>query len=53
MTDTKTSRLSLRLADDLRRRLERVAEQERRTLTNVIEIALEDWLNARTKRVSK
>ena len=53
MTDIKTSRISLRLSDELRKRLERAAQQERRTLTNVIEIAIEDWLEARTKKVGK
>jgi predicted DNA-binding protein len=35
---------SVRLPADIRERLEAIAKEERRTLGNVIRIALEDWL---------
>jgi predicted DNA-binding protein len=35
---------SVRLPADIRERLEAIATDERRTLGNVIRIALEDWL---------
>jgi predicted DNA-binding protein len=43
---------SVRLPADIRERLEAIATEERRTLGNVIRIALEDWLDGqgRAKR---
>ena len=38
---------SVRLPTDIRERLEAIADEERRTLGNVIRIALEDWLDER------
>lgn len=47
--DTKaeegTVATSVRLPADIRERLEAIATNERRTLGNVIRIALEDWLD--------
>ena len=47
--DTKveegTVATSVRLPADIRDRLEAIATDERRTLGNVIRIALEDWLD--------
>jgi predicted DNA-binding protein len=41
---------SVRLPADMRQRLETIANEERRTLGNVIRIALEDWLILRAKK---
>jgi predicted transcriptional regulator len=46
--ESETVSISVRLPKELRTRLEGVAADERRTLGNVIRIALEDWLKART-----
>jgi predicted DNA-binding protein len=47
--DTKaaegTVATSVRLPADIRERLEAIATDERRTLGNVIRIAIEDWLD--------
>jgi predicted DNA-binding protein len=47
--DTKveegTVATSVRLSADMREQLEAIATDERRTLGNVIRIALEDWLD--------
>jgi len=50
MKETKiegTVATSVRLPADIRERLEEIATAERRTLGNVIRIALEDWLESR------
>ncbi len=41
---------SVRLPAGMRERLEAIASAERRTLGNVIRIALEDWLISRGKK---
>jgi hypothetical protein len=41
---------SVRLPAGMRERLEAIANEERRTLGNVIRIALEDWLMLRAKK---
>jgi predicted transcriptional regulator len=48
--DDGTVATSVRLPADIRQRLEEIADEERRTLGNVIRIALEDWLALRSKR---
>jgi predicted DNA-binding protein len=48
--DSETVGTSVRLPKELRARLEAVAAEERRTLGNVIRIALEDWLRARAAK---
>jgi predicted DNA-binding protein len=50
--DDGTVATSVRLPADIRQRLEAIATEERRTLGNVIRIALEDWLDGhgRAKR---
>lgn len=45
--DEGTIATSVRLPADMRERLEAIAEEERRTLGNVIRIAIEDWLDER------
>ena len=45
--ESETVGVSVRLPKELRAKLEAVAADERRTLGNVIRIALEDWLIAR------
>ena len=53
MKETKeegTVATSVRLPAGLREQLEAVATVERRTLGNVIRIALEDWLISRGKK---
>jgi hypothetical protein len=49
-SDDGTVATSVRLPADIRQRLEAIATDERRTLGNVIRIALEDWLMLRAKR---
>jgi predicted DNA-binding protein len=49
-SDEGTVATSVRLPAHLRERLETIAEEERRTLGNVIRIAIEDWLDARGRR---
>jgi len=44
-SDDGTVATSVRLPADIRQRLEAIATEERRTLGNVIRIALEDWLD--------
>ena len=41
---------SVRLPADIRERLEAIATEERRTLGNVIRIALEDWLDGKGRK---
>lgn len=48
--DDETVATSVRLPADIRERLEAIATAERRTLGNVIRIALEDWLISRGKK---
>lgn len=48
--DEGTVATSVRLPVDMRERLEAIATAERRTLGNVIRIALEDWLISRGKK---
>ena len=48
--DEGTVATSVRLPADIRERLEAIANAERRTLGNVIRIALEDWLISRGKK---
>jgi predicted DNA-binding protein len=43
--DDGTVATSVRLPAHLRERLEAIATEERRTLGNVIRIAIEDWLD--------
>lgn len=45
-----TPKFLLRLPPDLREQLERVAEEEHRTLTNLIVHALREWLEERPSR---
>jgi predicted DNA-binding protein len=47
--DDGTVATSVRLPAEMRERLEAVATAERRTLGNVIRIALEDWLDERER----
>jgi predicted transcriptional regulator len=47
--DDGTVATSVRLPADIRQRLEGIATDERRTLGNVIRIALEDWLVSRER----
>jgi len=49
-SDDGTVATSVRLPSDIRQRLEAIATEERRTLGNVIRIALEDWLMLRAKK---
>jgi hypothetical protein len=42
MTERKTERLSIRLTKTLRRRLEKLAAEDRRKLSSYIEIVLEE-----------
>ena len=48
--DEGTVGTSVRLPADMREQLEAIAIDERRTLGNVIRIALEDWLISRGKK---
>jgi predicted transcriptional regulator len=48
--DEGTVATSVRLPADIRERLVAIATAERRTLGNVIRIALEDWLISRGKK---
>ena len=48
--DEGTVATSVRLPTDIRQQLETIATDERRTLGNVIRIALEDWLAMRDGR---
>jgi predicted transcriptional regulator len=45
--DDGTVATSVRLPARLRARLQAIADEERRTLGNVIRIAIEDWLTLR------
>jgi predicted transcriptional regulator len=40
--------LTLRLGEDLRKRLEEAADQDRRPMSNLIRCALSDWLDDRS-----
>lgn len=42
----KRDSASVFLGEELRERLQQAAEEERRTLSQLIRIAVEDWLNA-------
>jgi predicted transcriptional regulator len=48
--DDESVATSVRLPSHLRKQLEAIADEERRTLGNVIRIALEDWLIGRAKK---
>ena len=50
MAERKTERISIRLTKTLRRRLEKLAEQDRRKLATYIEVALEEHAERRASR---
>ena len=45
-----TPKFLLRLPTDLREELERIAQREHRSLTNLIVFALREWLEGRGRR---
>jgi hypothetical protein len=49
---TRRSQISVRLSEPVRRTLERVAEQDRRSLSNLIELLIADQLKNLGERVS-
>jgi hypothetical protein len=49
---TRRSQISVRLSEPVRRTLERVAEQDRRSISNLIELLIADQLKNLGERVS-
>lgn len=49
----KDARLDMRVSSELKQALERLAAQDRRRLTDLVEIVLEDYVQARTKKAAK
>ena len=47
------TQITLRLPPDLRAALERIADSERRLLSDMIRVALEEWVAARRRRGHK
>ena len=50
MGETKTERVSIRLTKSLRRRLEKLATKDRRTLSSYIEIVLEEHADRKVEK---
>jgi len=50
MAEKKTERVSLRLTKALRRRLERLAAEDRRKLASYIEVALEEHADRKREK---
>jgi predicted transcriptional regulator len=47
------TQITLRLPPDLREALERIADSERRLLSDIIRMALEEWVAAQSRRGRK
>jgi len=50
MAKTKTERISIRLTKALRRRLEKLAAEDRRTLSAYVEIVLEEHADRKVEK---
>jgi predicted transcriptional regulator len=50
MAEKKTERVSLRLTKSLRRRLEKLAAEDRRKLSSYVEIALEEHADRKSAK---
>lgn len=46
-TKTKTTQIGVRLDADTRRKLQQAANRERRTISDMVRLVIEDWLKRR------
>ena len=44
---TKKTQIGVRLDADIRRKLQQAADRERRTISDMVRIVIEDWLKRR------